>query len=139
MLSEQRQTEAEQIREVIQSYQNSLSLKVSEAYPDGGLELLFPRLERAAMNQAGGGDADVSRYAIWANTMRDTIVACIRELGGDAENREVIKKLVQVANALSAFSDIQALLDPMQMGSSSLSKAKPSAATNASAPNNTDQ
>ena len=122
-MTNSRQTKEEQIQDLIQWYQNSLNLKVSEAYQDGGLELLFPRLERAAMNQADGGDVTVSRYAIWANTLRDNIIACIRELGGDAENREVIKKLVQVANALSAFSDIQALLDPMPIGSPPPSKA----------------
>ena len=116
-MSKMRQTKEEQIKDLIKWYQNSLTLKVSEAYQDGGLEPLFGRLERAAINQVDCGDATVSLYAIWANTLRDTIIACIRELGGDAENREEIKKLVQVANALSAFSDIQALLDPMQMGS----------------------
>jgi hypothetical protein len=116
-LSKSRQTKEEQIQDLIQLYQDSLTLKVSEAYLDGGLEPLFGRLERAAINQADGGEATVSRYAIWANTLRDTIIACIPELGGDAENREVIKKLVQVAKALSAFSDIQVLLDPMQIGS----------------------
>lgn len=74
----------EQIEEIILWYQNSSILKVSDAYQDGGLEPLFGRLERAAINQAVGGDATVSRYAIWANTLRDTIIACIRELGGDA-------------------------------------------------------
>ncbi|BCG47919.1 hypothetical protein GEOBRER4_n2770 [Citrifermentans bremense] len=116
-MSKATQTKEEQIQELIQWYQNSLTLKVGEACQDGCLELIFPRLERAAMNQANGGDATVSRYAIWANTLRDCIIACIRDLGGDAENREVIKKLVLVANALSAFSDIQALYDPMKIGS----------------------
>lgn len=112
-MSDSKQITEEQIQQIIKYYQNSSTLKVSEAYGDGGTEPLFPRLERAAMNQIEGADAVVSRYAIWANTLRDSIIDCIHELGGDAENREVIKKLVQAANSLSAFSDIQALFDQL--------------------------
>jgi hypothetical protein len=115
LMSDSRQITEEQIQQLIKGYQHSSTLKVSEAYGDGGLEPLFPRLERAALNQIEGGDAAVSRYAIWANTLRDTIIDCIHELGGDAENREVIKKLVRAANSLSAFSDIQALFDQLNI------------------------
>ncbi|GFO63654.1 hypothetical protein [Geomonas paludis] len=111
-----------QIQEVISRYKDSVHLRVSDAYPDGGvaggLDLLYMRLERAALNQVCDGDATFSRYAIWANTLRDTIISCIRELGEDAANLEAIKILVQVANALSAFSDIQGLFEQRQMATS---------------------
>jgi hypothetical protein len=101
------------IQDILDRYERSSALLVSEAYPDGGLEPLFPRLGRAALNQLEEGPAMVSRYAIWANTVRDTIIECIRELGDNPDNREAIKKLVWAANSLSAFADIQKLMDPM--------------------------
>ncbi|UPU37811.1 hypothetical protein M1B72_08920 [Geomonas paludis] len=112
----------EQIQDVISRYKDSVQLRVSDTYTDGGLpgglEFLFLRLERAALNQACDGDATFSRYAIWANTLRDTIIFSIQELGEDAVNREAIKSLVQVANALSAFSDIQGIFDQRQTDAS---------------------
>ena len=36
--------------------------------------MLQPRLERAAMNQITGGDATLSRYSIWAETLRGVVL-----------------------------------------------------------------
>ena len=101
------------ITKIIETY-DSPSLLVSSAYPDGGTEPLFSRLERAASNQACEGEAAISRYAIWANTVRDTIIECLFDLGDDPQNREVIQKLVRAANSLSAFAEIQKLMAPVE-------------------------
>jgi hypothetical protein len=101
----------EQVLKIIRQYRKSNDLMLSNAYPDGGSEPLFPRLERAAINQLSCGEATLSRYGIWANTVRDTIIDSIRELGDNPENCEVIKSLVKAANSLSAFADIQKLME----------------------------
>lgn len=83
----------------------------SNAYPDGGLDPLWPRFERAVMNQAEGEEATLSRYAIWANTVRDNIIEAIvlMDKGSDAETKAL---LIRAANSLSAFSEIQSYFDP---------------------------
>jgi hypothetical protein len=50
---------------------------ISSAYADGGIEPLFPRLQRAAIDQIGSDDATYSRYAIWANTVRDNVRSAV--------------------------------------------------------------
>jgi hypothetical protein len=87
-------------------------LVVSSAYGDGGTELLFPRLIRAAMNQCYDGDAMVSRYAIWANTVRDHISAAICLIKNN-ETEDGYRLLAAAHNSLSAFSEIQKQLDPL--------------------------
>jgi hypothetical protein len=68
--------------------------------------------DRAALNQAEEGEATVSRYGIWANTVRDNIRESIEEI--DKGNIDEAKRLLKrAANSLSAFSEIQALFDTM--------------------------
>jgi len=89
---------------------SSTELKVSNAYSDGGLEPLFGRLARAALNQNENDPSSISRYAIWANTLRDNIIEAMQlsELGdSDSAN----KLLIKAANSLSAFSEIQNLFE----------------------------
>lgn len=100
------------ISKVIEEFSTDKILKISSAYSDGGLESLFPRLERAALNQIESGDAIFSRYAIWANTVRDTIVEAIKMINESSNCKEVRPLLIRAANSLSAFSEIQALFDP---------------------------
>lgn len=85
-------------------------LEVSRAFSDGGLDPLWSRLERAATNQIEDSAATVSRYAVWANTVRDNIIEAISLLESgkpDAANA----LLVRAANSLSAFSDVQSLVN----------------------------
>jgi hypothetical protein len=82
----------------------------SEAFSDGGTDSLFPRLHRAALNQMDDGNATVSRYGIWANTVRDNIIEAER-LTRKGQTERARKHLVRAANSLSAFSEIQALCD----------------------------
>lgn len=97
------------IQRVIKIY-NSPDIQVSKAYEDGGLDPLWPRLERAAMNQVELGAAAASRYGIWANTVRDNILEAMRLLQS-GQSDDATPLLVRSANALSAFSEIQHLLD----------------------------
>lgn len=93
-------------------------LVVSTAYADAGTEPLRGRLEGGLINQMEGGDAMAARYAIWANTVRDNIIAGMNALKA-GEPTEGYRHLIRAANSLSAFSDAQAYLDPLNMGARS--------------------
>ena len=87
--------------------------KAPASYIDYDLPYLFPRLERAAMNQIVDGDATVSRYAIWAETVRDLIL-CASSLFEEGDTDGGKDLIIRVANSLSAFSEIQAYFDPLK-------------------------
>jgi hypothetical protein len=107
---------SEIISKIIDNYSAEKSIRISSAYTDGGLEPLFPRLERAALDQVESDDETFSRYAIWANTVRDTIIQAVKMINENSNNKEVLPLLIRAANSLSAFSEIQALLDPDNTG-----------------------
>lgn len=90
-------------------------LLVSTACADGGTEPSRGRLEGGLINQIESGDAMAARYAIWANTVRDNIIAGMNALKAD-ESAEGYRHLIRAANSLSAFSDAQAYLDPLNLG-----------------------
>jgi len=50
----------EQIAEIIERYETDREFKISEAYPDGGIDPLFRRLSRTALNQISNGPATIS-------------------------------------------------------------------------------
>lgn len=100
----------ERLCQILDEYDDTI-LRVSSAYRDGGVEGLRPRLERAALNQISDEDTAFSRYAIWANTVRDNIREAIR-LINQGKNDDAQRLLVRAANSLSAFSEIQAHFDP---------------------------
>lgn len=89
-------------------------LILSTAYADGGTEFLRARLEAGLLNQLESGDATVSRYAIWANTVRDNILAGMDALKLD-DAAEAHRHLARAANSLSAFADAQAF-GPLNLG-----------------------
>ena len=72
--------------------------------------MLQPRLERAAMNHLTDGDATLSRYAIWAETVRGIVLEALEqaEAGSDARLH-----LTRAANSLGAFISIQGRLSPL--------------------------
>jgi hypothetical protein len=73
---------------------------------------LFQRLARAALNQCCDGEATVSRYAIWADTVGGHISAAMRLIeSGEKENG--YRLLITAHNSLGAFSEIQKQLDPL--------------------------
>lgn len=104
-------TEYDAITRILDRYTDDSKITKSQAFPDGGSQPPFARLERAAMNQATDGEATCSRYGIWANTVRDSVIEAIQLLE-DNRHDDALALLRRSANALSAFSDIQALLDP---------------------------
>lgn len=102
------------IQKIIERFTQN-QLVVSHAYGDGGLDPLWPRFERAASNQLSGGDATLSRYAIWANTVRDNIIEALNKLeAGHTDDTQ--RLLIRAANSLSAFAEVQAYLDPFDLG-----------------------
>jgi hypothetical protein len=101
------------LNKIASKFDTAEELVVSSAYGDGGTTLLFPRLIRAAMNQWDGSDETVSRYAIWANTVRDHISAALRFIEkGETKNGR--RLLIAAHNSLSAFSEIQKRLNPSE-------------------------
>lgn len=76
--------------------------------------MLSARLERAAGNQLSDGEATVSRYAIWAETIRGIILDAIDKVDEVAPTSNTKRNLVRAANSLAAFSTIQQLLDPFR-------------------------
>lgn len=99
----------DRIQKIIRVY-DSPNIEISSAYEDGGLDPLWPRLQRAAINQSENGLATFSRYGIWANTVRDNILDAITLLeSGRIHDAKPL--LVRSANAMSAFSEIQYLID----------------------------
>lgn len=105
---------SEVLSSIVERY-DSDRLVVSTAYADGGTEPLKGRLEGGLINQMENGDAMAARYAIWANTVRDNIIAGMNALKA-GESNEGYRHLIRAANSLSAFSDAQAYLDPLNMG-----------------------
>jgi hypothetical protein len=102
-----------QMQEIVEHYDTDRELCISKAYLDGGAIRPAGRLQRAALNQICEGEATVSRYAIWANTIRDNIILAEKEMGN--ENRSEARRLLfRAANSLSAFSEIQSHFDALK-------------------------
>ena len=102
------------LAEIVDRYDQA-TLRISNTYADGGTDPLWPRFSRSVGNQMDNGPAALSRYAIWANTVRDNIIKGIEQMqSGDAAAAQY--HLIRAANSLSAFSDVQAYFDPMEMG-----------------------
>jgi len=96
----------EELQGVIEQYDSDQEFRVSHAYEDGGIDPLFGRLHRAALDQFCDDKAMSSRYGIWANTVRDNI----RQADTEIENgniREARRLLYRTANSLSAFAELQ--------------------------------
>lgn len=100
-----------EIDKIISEFENDSSLLVSDAYGDGGTVALFARLRRAALNQADNGEATVSRYGIWGNTVRDHISTAIRAIESE-DKAEALRLLTLAHNSMSAFSEIQHYFEP---------------------------
>ncbi len=101
----------ETVYEIIRKYDQA-ELKMSHVY-EGGLDGLWPRFSRAALNQTSDGEATLSRYAIWATTVRDNIVEALHCIQEEREE-EAEKFLIRAANNLSAFSEVQSHFDPLR-------------------------
>lgn len=102
------------LNEIMERYDQP-ELILSKAYADAGIDPLWSRFFRGAINQIDGGDAMAARYAIWANTVRDNIIEGMKamETGNVDAGRN---HLIRAANSLSAFADVQAYFDPFNLG-----------------------
>lgn len=114
MISEDAQITLDQLSAIAERYGTN-RLVVSTAYVDGGVEPLRGRLEGGLLNQLEGGDAMAARYAIWANTVRDNILAGMNALKA-GESAEGYRHLIRAANSLSAFADAQVYFDRLNLG-----------------------
>jgi len=97
--------EDEMVR-IVEEFNTDREFRISQAFLDGGIDPLFGRLHRAALDQLCGDKAALSRYGIWANTVRDNI----RQVDIEIENenlREAHRLLYRAANSLSAFAELQ--------------------------------
>lgn len=104
----------QEMNAIVDRFDTDREFRVSTAFLDGGLDLLSARLRRAALNQTCDGDATVSRYGIWANTVRDNIREADNQIaaGSIAEARRLLRR---AANSLSAFAELQGKFDPMRI------------------------
>ena len=101
------------ISRIIEKYKSSSHFNISKRYEGAGSGLPFPRLNRAAIDQiCEDRDAVFSRYAIWANTVRDYIVKASEKL--DRDPQEATNLLKVAVNNLSAFSEIQSEIDSLE-------------------------
>ena len=114
LLKQKPKLKLEQLQEIIRRFDdhqrlmarprgNDFEVKI-DSEPDGMLAL---RLDRAVMNQVGNGQATVSRYANWADTVRDLIRRSLRELEQESGFECSKSSLKQASNSLAAFSEIQ--------------------------------
>ena len=76
---------------------------------------VFPRLERAAINQIENGGATISRYANWTETIHGLLSCCIYELKKTHNTEKIRNLLTMVTNSIGAFHDIQAMFDPFDI------------------------
>ncbi len=90
------------------------AMEVQDALPLDISFMLSARLERAAGNQLSDGEATVSRYAIWAETVRGIILDAINSVGESPRHSATKRNLTKAANSLAAFSTIQSKLDPFR-------------------------
>lgn len=85
---------------------------IDHFHSQGGYnEWVFPRLQRAAFDQADNDcRATDSRYAIWAADVKEILLDAESHL--EQNNVEAAKRNIKLAiNALSAYIDIKALFD----------------------------
>lgn len=104
----------EALQDIIDKYSKD-ELVLSRAYSDGSVDPLWPRFDRAAGNQLTEGEATVSRYAIWANTVCDNLIESLKFIEkNDIATARIL--IIRAANSMSAFADVQALVDPFANG-----------------------
>lgn len=104
----------EELAEIIEKFDSDQEFRVSQAFQDGGVDPLFGRLHRAALDQFCDDRAMSSRYGIWANTVRDNIRLADSEIE-NGNMREARRLLYRAANSLSAFAELQGEFDSMRI------------------------
>lgn len=106
----------EEAQRIIARFHNASQVLDFDAFEscagaDGNDTMLGPRLERAAMNQSEDGAATITRYAIWAETVRGLVMTSLADVESGRINDRTKKCLIKAANSLAAFSKIQRVFD----------------------------
>ena len=78
-MTKKKELNEEGLNQIIERF-NKNEIEISNAYGDGGHQDPWARFHRAAINQIGGGESTVSRYAIWSNTVRDNLIKVLEEI-----------------------------------------------------------
>lgn len=102
----------DEVEEIIEKFNTDREFRISRAFLDGGPDNPSKRLQRAALDQLCEDRSTISRYGIWANTVRDNI----RQADVEIENGNLMEArrfLRCAANSLSAFAELQAQFDAM--------------------------
>lgn len=89
-------------------------MEVSVPIPLEGTFMTQTRLLRGVEDQVSGDPATLSRYAIWAETLRGAVIHAAEEVAQGRASEDTRRILVRVANSLAAFCEIQAKLDPLR-------------------------
>lgn len=110
------QSTLEKAQRVIAKFHDSDRIVDLEAFEsgagaDGNDMMLGPRLERAAMNHSEDGAATITRYAIWAETVRGLVLTSLADVESGRINPQTKDCLIKAANSLAAFSEIQRIFD----------------------------
>ncbi|MGD9420264.1 MAG: hypothetical protein Q7R22_015110 [Verrucomicrobiota bacterium JB025] len=104
-----------ELHELIELYSEEQRISpfegLNEPHSSESPQMMQARLERAALNQICGGEATLSRYRIWMETVRGVLVRTIAEREGTSEGPST-EELVMTANSLACFCEIQNRLDP---------------------------
>jgi hypothetical protein len=113
----EKEHQAQAIHEILERFDDDRKIQHLNAYEvSEGISLdeafmLIPRLERAAINQINDGSATVSRYVIWAETVRGILLSAEADVAEGNLTGDTLRKLRKCINALSAFSEIQQIFE----------------------------
>jgi len=108
-----------EIDKIVRSFDSDREILPTKMGPYDDTAGIIPRLMRAASNQAvqctepGGGSAMFSRYAIWAATLQGVLKGILFNMEQGSLSDSDRKNLIKVVNSLSAFCEVQQLLDPL--------------------------
>ena len=101
-----------ELQSIVEKYSDGRTLieftTINEPNSSESPQMLQGRLQRAAINQVSDGASTLSRYQIWAETLRGIVVRASRSESCCSELRT---ELVQAANSLACFCEIQSRLD----------------------------
>ncbi|MBT3825771.1 MAG: hypothetical protein HOF96_12435 [Candidatus Marinimicrobia bacterium] len=96
----------EVLDKIIDGFNSEDEFRITNVFLDGGVVSPFGRLKRAALNQSSDESASLSRYGIWASTVRDNLIEVDRMIAS-GNLLEAKKTLCRSANSVAAFAEIQ--------------------------------
>mgnify|MGYP006916427298 FL=1 len=108
-----------EIDKIVRGFDSDREILPTKMNPYDDAAGIIPRLMRAAGNQVdqcaepGRGSAMFSRYAIWAATLQGVLKIILVNMEQGSLSDSDKKHLIKVINSLSAFCEVQQLLDPL--------------------------